>query len=355
MKPAVPTSNKPARVGIWNGFVLALFAVYVLAVGVLAYFRVIGPEKWWLTGTLQYLPSWPLAVPGVFLLIPLLLLARRLRGAKGLILAASAVLVLWYAAGPQTGLAIHLTPHAPDATQEQPIRVLTYNVKFGHFDTSGAAQQIKDAQPNLVLLQAAPDVSLGALASVLSPRDGWTVHQSGQYVLASRWRLSDFTDLDISFPGSNHHAVRAVLHPPSGPPVTVYTVRFISPRSGLGAVRHRNLIGMEDNISGRLEEARLLARMVQETTGPVLLAGDLNAPSSSLVCRELESAGLRDAWAQAGLGWGYTYGDDTKVRHAYVRIDHIMTSREFRVASVSVGDTGGSDHRPFIADVCLPR
>src|SRR3712207_7027652 len=41
--------------------------------------------------------------------------------------------------------------------------------------------------------------------------------------------------------------------------------------------------------------------------GPTLLAGDLNATPPSLVLRQLLNLGLRDAFSEAGNGYGYTY------------------------------------------------
>ncbi len=110
---------------------------------------------------------------------------------------------------------------------------------------------------------------------------------------------------------------------------------------------------MEGNAEQRLFEAGRLADYVAVEPGPTLVTGDLNAPVQSLVCRRLFGAGLRDAFTQAGFGYGYTYGGYTRVRRPYVRIDHILASRQWQVRHCWVGNAAGSDHCPVIADLTL--
>ena len=97
----------------------------------------------------------------------------------------------------------------------------------------------------------------------------------------------------------------------------------------------------------------MLAGVLRQETGPTILTGDLNAPVQSLVCRRLFSAGLRDAFSEAGIGYGYTYGRYTKIGRPYVRIDYILVSRHWQIQRCWGGNSKGSNHCPVIADLVL--
>ncbi len=312
-----------------------------------------GPERWWLTGFLLYLPRWPWAVLAAFPLPLALLLARTrlIRRTQPIVIA----LVSLWAVGPLMGLRANLPARGPQSGAIR-LRVLTYNIKWSRRDANAIASAITSANPDLVQFQDADGGIGGVVADALSPRRGWTVRQSGQYIVASRWKLSPLTSIDISFPNSNHHAVRATLTPPrGGPPITVYNTHLLSARYGLVSVRSRNIAYLKQNLSDRQIEARLLATAIKTAPpGPALLTGDLNAPPSSLVKRTFKSAGLYDAFEAAGTGYGYTYGATTKAYRPYVRIDCVMPNRYFQTEAVRVGNDRGSDHCPVITDLYLP-
>ena len=71
--------------------------------------------------------------------------------------------------------------------------------------------------------------------------------------------------------------------------------------------------------------------------------------------RTLLALGLRDAFASAGRGYGYTYGHTLRPAFSFLRIDHVLVGPEFEVRDCFVGGDEGSDHRPVIADIALRR
>src|SRR5207253_8667276 len=108
-------------------------------------------------------------------------------------------------------------------------------------------------------------------------------------------------------------------------------VHLDSPRNGLVAARREGIDGIEvwaSNAAGRLAQARALAEVLGGGPRPLVLAGDLNAPDSSAVIRSLFAIGLRDAFASAGRGWGYTYGHTLRPAFSFLRIDHVLVSDE---------------------------
>ena len=303
-----------------------------------------GPELWWGGSLNLYLPQWLWALPGVFLL-PLTFRAGRR-------LAFIPLLALLWVFGPLMGFCPHwpVSPDAPAAPAGGTrLRVMTYNVKWGSRDGGAIVADIRALHPDLIQFQDSDGVMDGAIGRALA---GWNVRRSGQYLVASHLPLPALESRDISYDGSDHHCVRYLLQ--VGPSqVAVYDVHLLSPRGGLVSVRHHEIGGLVGNTGARLEEAARLAGYVRAESIPTLLTGDLNAPVQSLACRPLFDAGLRDAFSEAGSGYGYSYGAFTGVHVPYVRIDHVLVSRQWQVHQCWVGNAQGSDHRPVIADLEL--
>ena len=70
--------------------------------------------------------------------------------------------------------------------------------------------------------------------------------------------------------------------------------------------------------------------------------------------RRLRSTRLQDAFGAAGRGYGYTYGHTLRPRWSYMRLDHILFSRDFVALDSRAGSAVGSAHRPVVADLAYP-
>ncbi len=79
---------------------------------------------------------------------------------------------------------------------------------------------------------------------------------------------------------------------------------------------------------------------------PMILAGDFNATAGDAVFRLLAPR-LRDAFAEAGRGWGNTWPKVLPL----VRIDQVWISREWQVVNVTAQRAGPSDHRMVVCDL----
>lgn len=244
------------------------------------------------------------------------------------------------------------------------LRVMTYNIKaYLADDIQGGyarlAWEIALHDPDVLVMQDAggaskPEELPIPLRTALGTRQ---LHLSGQYIIASRHPLSDCRSSDISFPGEEHHYVRCAVTA-HGVTFDLVTAHLLSPREGLNATRHERLDGLAEwqaNFEMRMIQAHKLARDLYGQPRPMVLAGDLNAPESSPVIATLRESGLRDSFASAGLGYGYTYGHSLRTRFSFLRIDHIMVSPQIGVKDSIVGGAEASAHRPVIADLWLKR
>ena len=242
-----------------------------------------------------------------------------------------------------------------------PFRVMTYNIKGAKAAQRAGglaqlAQEIARHDPDLVLVQDAQGMSGGAADSKAAEAalfGGLERHRVGQYVIASRFPLRDCHPGRLPVRGDDAGYLRCVVTV-RGVDLTLVTVHFESPRSGLNAARREGVDGIGEwrrNYEDRLEQAHLLARAFAGGPRPLVIAGDLNAPQASPVVRTLLATGLRDAFASAGRGYGYSYGQALRVGLSFLRIDHILVSDAIGVAACEVGGGAASEHRPVVADL----
>lgn len=246
----------------------------------------------------------------------------------------------------------------------RPLRLMTYNIKAYHASAraegfAGLLREVQAQRPDILLVQDHVAITREAA------RDIWPdgrafgfeyAYTIGQYIIASRHPLRNCAPLAGPRAGVNYTHARCEVDV-EGQRLTLVTTHFESPRQGLNAARREGFEGFDDwrhNHAVRLVQARGLAQDLGAAARPLVVAGDLNAPDDSPVVRALLRAGLRDAFASAGRGYGYTYGHALRVGVSFLRIDHVLVSPEIGVAGVIAGGAQASEHRPVIADLLLP-
>lgn len=104
----------------------------------------------------------------------------------------------------------------------------------------------------------------------------------------------------------------------------------------------------------RMRDAALVgaAGIARDSDLPVILLGDLNlTPDSPEFTRLLDESALRDV--VSGRRWRPTW--QAGFWPLALRIDHVLVSPQLCVEGVEVGPSIGSDHRPVIARLRLPR
>jgi endonuclease/exonuclease/phosphatase (EEP) superfamily protein YafD len=319
-------------------------ALYALVLLALTVSNVVGPERWWPGSLNLYMPQWPWALP-IALLLPWYLI-RDWRWCW-----APLLMVAWVF-GPIMGFSFGLSRFTPRVPGQR-LRIITYNVKWGARDAQGVLANMAAADADVIVMQHSGGVLDGRLSALRRP--GWRSRSAGQFTVLSRYPISSAALVGLLVNGQ-HDCLRCVLRVGTRP-VTLYDVHFETPRFALGSIADRGAAGateMQENAALRQQEAAGLVAQMRSATGPFILAGDLNAPVQSRACQALFRCGLRDAFCDAGLGYGYTYGQSTVVRRPYVRIDHILVSPEWRVLSCRAGSPRGSDHSPVVADLLLP-
>jgi vancomycin resistance protein VanJ len=318
--------------------------LYVLALLGVSLANIIGPERWWPAGINLYLPQWPWLLPCALFLPWYLLRAPKWCWVP--------ILLAAWVAGPIMGFSAGFSRWSPRPPGAR-LRVMTYNVKWGDRDAEGVVSNVARADPDLLVMQH----SGGSIERNLTrlKRRGWFNARLSEYTVLSRYPILE-TEAKPLTREAGDQVLRCVVRMGSKR-IVVYTVHFMTPRPALASVAGRGAEAASDleaNARVRERQASRLAEHLKAERGPVIVAGDLNSPVQSQACRALLRCGLRDAFSEAGLGYGYTYGQSTAVGRPYVRIDHILVSPEWRVLGCREGSPRGSDHSPVTADLLLP-
>lgn len=338
----------PAWVRCWRWLVIGV-ACAALVVTALLHGH---PESHPVRAMLQYVPYPAFLGPALIALWASLWLGWAWRS----VALAGLVCVLWGVMGLVVG--------HPDEGSGR-IRFMTYNAKL-YLATerpNGMAdlyQEVLQQDPDVLVMQDASDFAdvAGYNRELYEAFVGdRAIYTKGQYVVASRFPMRDCKEVRLQ----RDPGWRAMVHcivTAHGQDIDVITVHFTSPRGGLNAVRAERLNGLDewhDNMTARLSESRAMSAYLKRLPArPRIVAGDLNAPDSSTVVRQLLDTGLRDAFSSAGTGFGFTHGHSLRAwMPSFLRIDHILVSEQLGVASAEVGGAEGSEHRPVVSNILV--
>jgi vancomycin resistance protein VanJ len=108
------------------------------------------------------------------------------------------------------------------------------------------------------------------------------------------------------------------------------------------------IAAMKRNAEIRASQVRALGAAAAQCAHRVVIAGDTNLPTLDPLLDEYLH-GYRDGFAQAGIGFGYTFPTHRLV--PWLRLDRVLTGPGLRVVRFYVGDGGASDHAPVSADI----
>ena len=246
---------------------------------------------------------------------------------------------------------------------EVPLRVMSFNIAYGHGDLEGIAKAIRASAPDVVALQEvdvhwdrrsgfadqalelakrlqlqvrfAPIYRLPGASASAAPREFGVA-------LLSRHPISAF----------RNHTLARLSTLPGASSVPSPLPGFLEATIEVGGKEVRVFNTHTDyrpDPRVRQQQVAEMLAYIGKATKPTLLLGDLNAPPNAPELQPLLKA-LRDVWP-GSAGLGFTYPATNPVR----RIDYVLTSEHFRVKRAWVPPTVASDHRPVVADLALRK
>jgi endonuclease/exonuclease/phosphatase (EEP) superfamily protein YafD len=222
------------------------------------------------------------------------------------------------------------------------LRLMSLNMYYGQADLKQLLAEVKRVDPDILVLTEFTSTAdpvldsaewkrllpyhVGTTGRESGPQGDWG-DASGTQVL-SRMPLTELastgdtraTSLAVEATAGGHSFVLVAAHP-------------------------ANMLS--SGVDGWLRESQEVIGLTQRyTSGPVVLAGDLNSVPEHLTTRNLLAAtGLHEALT----GWQPTYPANRLV--PLIRIDHVLASKDFATVSTSTFDVTGSDHRGVIAEL----
>ncbi|MFG1714678.1 endonuclease/exonuclease/phosphatase family protein [Micromonospora sp. NPDC049203] len=250
--------------------------------------------------------------------VPLLALVALLRRSRAALLAVLLPALVWAALYGRAWL-----PPAA-AADGVTVRVASQNLRAGNPDPAATLGALTGDAPDLIGLQEVADGD--RVASALAGRYPHRAVVS-TVALWSRWPIREAHGVDTGLGWDR--ALRAVVAGPRGD-LTVYVVHLGSARAGHTATRDQTVAALADAVRA-------------DRSDRLVVLGDLNTATTDRVFDPLTRL-LRDAQAEAGQGFGFTWPAELPV----TRPDHVLY-RGLTPATAGVLHTPASDHRAVTA------
>lgn len=310
-----------------------LTAGYVLA-------RLIIGERWSLVELANSLM--PNVLLPLFIAVPILIGLRRWRWS---LIYAPAVILFTVQYSPL------LLPNVSDAPVSVPhLRVLTYNLGSVVADAGHTAEVIRAADAHIVALQEllspVADRLVADLADLYPYR---ALHPTDSYArgvgLLSKYPITDDTYLDQIVLGGQQTQIALA----ADTTITVLNVHPVAPAA--------RWFGIESTL--RSQEIGYALDLAVQVTDPLLLVGDFNITDQTEDYARI-AARYGDAFRTSGLGFGASFPNFTRFAYSLrwlspiIRIDYVFYDAHWEaVSAYTVGDHGGSDHYPVLAELAF--
>jgi endonuclease/exonuclease/phosphatase (EEP) superfamily protein YafD len=228
------------------------------------------------------------------------------------------------------------------------LKVLTYNVNFGLAGDRETLAAIRDAQPDLALLEETNAGWERPLRATLSAELPHMIFENrggaGGLAVLSRFPLAEVELLKPTGSGW-FPACRVVVETPFGK-VQALAVHLRPPVSDSGSV-----VGGYFT-TGSVRAGEIEAFFAKLAPGfPTLVAGDFNEEADGEVTKFLLAKGMVSALPADQPTWRWSIGIGTIRR----QLDHIMYDRRLEVVSGEVRVAGRSDHLPVVATFQLAK
>ena len=221
------------------------------------------------------------------------------------------------------------------------VQVATANLLLTNSDIGALAAELVSSGAQVLLLQEVTPEHLrdlraaGLLDSypfqVLDPLPGF--HGS---VILSTLPIVNGRPIDVA--GSPMTQADVIT---AAGPVRIVNVHAVAPLDESQARRWR-------------AQLHLLGELAANSDVPLVMAGDFNATKDHAPLAALLDSGLRDAYTEAGTGFGATWPQWGGPAFPLMRLDHVLVSDTVTVMSAQVQQNPGSDHRRLAVELAVP-
>ena len=217
------------------------------------------------------------------------------------------------------------------------LRLVSWNIGAGNSNWVSAVQPL---EPDIVLVQES--------SKPISTEDGFQWYGTPDPGTLTHFPVEVLTTEKVG----PWIEPQLLLVDVSGKKVLLGNVRLMLPSAVIQLIAPLEQRPLE-NYHARTEQYGKLAALLTSTAESVgadaiILAGDFNVPARMQSLAPLRKF-LRDAWPEAGIGWGATMPEFLPL----TRIDHVWVSAAIEIRSARVERLAGSDHRAVIVDFAI--
>ena len=221
-----------------------------------------------------------------------------------------------------------------------PLRLVTANVLMDNSAVPELADELLGSGADVILLQEiTPEI-----AATLRTTPLWTAYPErvadplpgfhGSLIL-SRLPIVEGRAIDVA-----------------GRPMTRADIR-----TAAGTVRIVDVLAVapvnDENTSFWLAQMEAMAAMTAPAGAALVMAGDFNATLDHAPFQRILATGKRDAFLEAGSGYGATWPSWRGPIVPVMRLDHVLVGDGVTVVSVADQVSAGSDHRRLVAELAL--
>lgn len=248
---------------------------------------------------------------------------------------------LWpYSTLSSTAIASEESPL--ESRRDRTIRLVLANVLMDNRQSESLLQIVEDRQPDLLLLMEVDDWWMDAVQPVKASYP-YRLEQPNDkaygMALYSRWPISQDSIAYLS--NENVPSFHFTLQLPTGQQVRVHTVHPVPPKQ---------FADLPDNAGQEEVALTKVGRMVVGDRLPAIVTGDFNDVAWARTVRLMQAEGqLHDV----RVGRGFYNSFDAHAWYMRWPLDHVLVTKEFRVAQLERLGHIGSDHFPIYAELVL--
>jgi vancomycin resistance protein VanJ len=225
-------------------------------------------------------------------------------------------------------------------------RTMTFNVLFSNQKYQKIVHSIRSSNPDVIGLQEMQSHHLAALRQALPAYPYSAFHPAPEFhniAIFSRFPIESLTILPEQ---SIKRGMSVVIKMPDRS-VTVI-VAHLTPNYVPPGPREQYPQLLQARYNSRAAEIDYLLKLISLNPLPSIVLCDCNLTDTSQAYPQM-AKGLSDSFAQAGWGFGHTFqGEDGKI--PLQRLDYIWHTNHVQAIDSFVGQDGGSDHLPLLAD-----
>ena len=250
----------------------------------------------------------------------------------------------------------------PQATNEQALRVMTYNIQYGHEGLDSVIDVIRAQKPDIVGLQEV-DVRWNQRSNFVDQAELLAKGTGMDYRFARIYQLPngdparpprEFGVAMLSrYPIRSfaNHAITRLSTQEENPmpqPLPGFLEATVDVNGTIVRVFDVHLDYRRDP-AVRVRQVADMLRHVGHSSIPTLVFGDMNAHPDAPELAPLFRK-FRDTWPySASPGWS------APARSPTGKIDYVLTSDEFHVVKTWVPQVYASDHFPVVADLLIRK